>query len=447
VREVDENTRAALTGSRSGDELVCWVWYDGALAYPRKLPVDSWSMDWDGGEGEKVPGTIKLQIADPDGELGPWLYEDPLWVGGSQVQVSYLVGGAAEIKIGWYRVTDNESSESWSFRIIREDGWVEPDSPLPAHQRVLALPAGSTVSVTAQDLTEALDADEFLAPEQPPGTSTVMAEIERLVGDTMPVVFEGLDDVALPRGTTWEDNRMEAIQDLLSMLGGSFRMGPDGELVCYRKASSPVFVCAGGDEGVFIRMSRKQSLQGVANVGVVTSTQKITGKDGAEVDVPIVGSYEVESGPLRVGGPMGRRVVKMANPLMDSPSKAAQAAKTLVLNQLTSQTVDLDVWCLPDPTVEIGDYGTIATPVIDGRMAHLNGEVLSISLSGGGGGVVSEMKLTVRCLLSHAAAALKGISLAPYLTGTRPELTYDNVNPFRTIDDMQGLTNGDYGAY
>lgn len=440
MRAADENTRAALTGSRQGDELVCWVWYDGALAYPEKLPVNGWSLKWDGSDTQKVQGTLTLDVQDPDGKLGPWLFDDPLGVGGSRIQVSYLVGGAGEVRTGWYRITENGAEESWVFRIIREDGWVEADTTLPAHQRIVALPMGSSVSVTAKDLTEELDADEFLAPEQPEGASpTVLGEITRLVGDTMPVVFEGLVDEPLSTSATWDENRMEAIMDLLAMVEGSFRMGPDGELVCYRKSTTPVFRCAGGPEGVLINLSRSQSLDGIANVGVVTSSRKEMGSDGREVEVPIVGSYEVSTGPLRVGGPFGRRVIRNANPLMDSQSKADQAAKSLVLNRLNAQTITLDVYCLPDPTIEVGDYGTVATPVIDGRMSELNGEVVGVELSGTGD-TVGQMKLAVVCLLTDVASALKGISLDPYLTGTTPELTYDTVNPLRTMDEMNIYT-------
>lgn len=414
MRVVDDNTKAALKGSRSGDELVCWVWYDGALAYPEKLPIDGWSVTWDGSETQKIPGTITVDVKDPDGRLGPWLYDDPLGVGGSRIQVFYKVGGAGEVRVGWYRITGNGAEESWVFRVIREDGWLKPDSSIPAGQRLVASPVGSQVSVTGQDLTEILDADEFLAPEQPPANQTVIGEITRLVGDAVPVVFTGLTDEPVPAGTTWDGNRMEAVMDLLSMVGGSFRMGPDGELVCYKKSTVPVFQCAAGADGVLINLSRAQSLDGVANTGLVTSSRKETAADGTEVEVPIVGSFEVPTGALRVGGPFGRRVIRNANPLMDSQVKADKAAESLVMNRLNSQTVVLDVYCLPDPTIEVGDYGTVVSPVLDGRTADLNGEVVGIRMSGGGDSV-SPMQLSVSCLLTDVAAALKGISLAPYL--------------------------------
>lgn len=439
MRDADDNTRAALRGSRSGDELICWVWYDGALAYPDPLPVSDWSLGWDGSDSQKVPGTLSIDVADPDGTLGPWLYNDPLGVGGSQIQVFYKVGDAGEVPIGWYRITSNGAKESWVFRVAREDGWVEPDSAIPPHQRIIAQPMGSQISVTAQDLTEMLDADEFLAPEQPSGSPTVLGEITRLVGDTMPVAFEGLTDEPLPAGTTWDENRMEAIMDLLAMVGGSFRLGSAGDLVCYRKTTEPAFRCGGGPEGILINLSRSQSLDGVANLGVVTSSRKET-IDGRETEIPITGSYEVDVGPLRVGGPFGRRVIRNGNPLMNTQAKADQAAESLVMNRLNAQKVVLEVYCLPDPTVEVGDYGVIATPVIDGRSAELAGEVVSVDLSGTAD-TVSQMKLSVACLLTEVASALKGISLDPYLTGTSPDMTYDNVNPLRTTDQMGQTTD------
>jgi hypothetical protein len=52
------------------------------------------------------------------------------------------------------------------------------------------------------------------------------------------------------------------------------------------------------------------------------------------------------------------------------------------------------------------------------------------------------MSMTVRCLLSDAAAALKGFSIANRLTGTSPAITYDNANPYRTMDEMNTDTDG-----
>lgn len=408
MRVTDENTAQALTGSRPADRLVCWVWYDGQLAMDEPLPVAGWSMRWDGSEKQKVPGTINLSIKDPDGKLGPWLYSDPLGIGGNEIQIFYVVGGASDVRMGRYRISGNQVEESWLFKTIREDGYSIPDSLEGPGMRQVAVTLGSAVDVTAVDLTDYLDGDAFLAPEQPVGASpTVVSEVTRIVGDTMPIVWQDVTDRSVPKASTWEDNRVEAVMDLLAMTGATFRMGPNGELECYTKSREPVFELAGGDDGVLINLSRGQSLDGVFNVGSVSSTRKGMDSTGQEIDVPIVGTYEIPDGDLRVGGPFKRRTTRNSNPLMDSQAKVDAAAKTLVLNKLASQSVELAVSCLPDPRIQTGDYGTVVTPVVDGRQVPLLGEVLSVSLSGDGA-TVNQMQLTVSCLLGDVAAALKG---------------------------------------
>ncbi|WP_394253630.1 hypothetical protein [Arthrobacter pityocampae] len=441
MRPIDENTLKALAGSRTGDELVCWVWYDGRLVFPEPLPVASWSLEWRGGDREKVQGSLSLDVKDPDGQLGPWLFDDPLGVGGARIQVLYRVGGAGDVRVGWYRVTGNATEESWAFRTIREDGYVLPDSDLPPNYRHIAVPLGSSVKVTAHELTVELDADEFLAPENP-STPTVISEVTRLVGDTVPVRFAGVTDENVPPDVVYEENRLEAIQDLLAMVGATYRMTGDGELECYVKDPAPVAVLAGGPSGVLINLTRSQSVDQVHNIGVVTSTRKDTqliDDQVREAEVPVVGRYEIEAGPFRVGGPFGRRVVRNANPLMDSDAKAYKAAESLVLNRLASQTVDVSVQCLPNPAIQCGDRVTVEAPQSDGRLVPFAGEVVDMGL-GGSGGRVNEMTLLVRCLLADIAAALKGHSIADRLTGTKPALTYDAINPARTYNDLNNAS-------
>lgn len=437
MRAIDANTLAALSGSRSGDELVCRVWYNGRLAHPDPLPISSWSLDWDGDDRQKVQGSFKLNVKDPDGTLGPWLFDDPLGVGGSRIQVFYKVGGAGEISVGWYRITENDVEESWTFRIIQEDGYVEPDSSIPNHSRQISVAMGTAVSVNGEELTTEIDSDEFLAPEQPSGAApTVMGEVQRLVGDTVPLVWTGVTDATVSAASVWEENRMEAVMDLLALAGARHRMTGDGELECYVKNPTPVFTCAPGRDGaVLINVSRSQSIRDVYNVGVVTSSREETAADGTKVEVPITGFYEIPSGPLRANGPFGRRVIRNGNPLMDSQSKADAAARSLVLNRLAAQSIDLEVMCLPNPAIQIGDYGTVISPVVDGRQVPLVGEVVKVRLSGSDG-KVNAMQLTIRCLASDAASALKGYSIAGRITNLVPAITWDSLNPLRTWDQM-----------
>lgn len=442
MRQIDNNTLAALAGSRPADSLVCWLWYDGRLAYASPLPISSWSLDWDGDERQKVQANLSITVQDTDGTLGPWMLDDPLGVGGSRVQVMYQVGGAGSVDIGWYRITGNRTEESWVFRIIREDGYVHPDGDVPRGYRPLAIPQGSSVSVTAQDLTVELDSDEFLAPENP-STPTVISEVRRLVGDTMPVIFDpAITDESVPRDLVYEENRLDIIMDLLQRVGAVFRMTGDGSLECYLRSTTSRAKLAGGPDGMLINLSRQQSLDQVYNIGVVTST-----RNNGVVDVPVLGRYEVTEGPFRTGGPFGRRVIRNGNPLMNSDALAYEAAKSLVLNRLAAQTVDLNIQCLPHPALEVGDYATVEAPQADGRFVPFSGEVLSLSLSGDGTSV-NEMDIVLRCRLEDLASALKNFSIADRFTGIREAVTFDSINQNRSwdeigvaMDDMDGHIN------
>lgn len=438
MRLIDDNTAAALTGSRSGDELIAWVWYDGALALTEPLPVSDWSISWDGDARQKVQGSLSLTVKDPDGTLAPWLFNDPLGVGGSRIQVIYRVGGAEDVQVGWYRIDSNSSEESWNFRVIREDHYEEPDSLLPTNYRYLASPTGASVSLSAKDLTAELESDRFLAPEQPVGVSpTVQSEVERLIGGTLPIMYGNFPDANVPKDVVWEDDRLEAVMDLLEIVGASFRMTGEGELEIYQKTRTPVAVLAGGDDGLAINVFRSMNLDGLYNIGVVSSSYKNKQNiDGQvqEVDVPIYGYYEIPTGPLRAGGPFGRRVIKAGNPLMNSQTKVDKAARTMVLDRLSAQRVDLEVTCLPNPALQIGDTVTVVSPIVDGRLVPLAGEVVKASLSGGA--TMNPMALTVSCLLSDVVSALKGISIGENLTGQPDAQTWGSVNPLRTWEQM-----------
>lgn len=120
---MDANTLNALTGSRSGDGVTVWVWYDGQLALDEPLPVDSWSADWD---TTRQVQQFNLSVSDTDGKLAPWLLEDPLGVGGALLQVTYQVGGAGTVNLGWYRIGQSQPVEHWHSYTIDDFGNVHP---------------------------------------------------------------------------------------------------------------------------------------------------------------------------------------------------------------------------------------------------------------------------------------------------------------------------------
>lgn len=396
---IDAHTTAALNGSRTGDKLEVFAWYGGALTYPEALPVESWSLKWDGSASKQVQGVLELVVDDPTGALAPWLWDDPLGVGGAELMCRYVVGGGGTINRGRYRVTGNKPKESWFSRTIREDGReAEPGALVPDGHRLVMLSGGATVPVTAEDMTVKLVLDQFLSPEQPAGSSpTVLSEIRRIVGTVVPLAIAAdVVDVPVPASVTYEGPRIDAVMDLAGRAGASVRMGGNGELQVYVKSQDPVWVVAGGDDGALINIDREQSVDLLDNVGVVRGEETFKDSSGQEQTRPLVGIARITNGPLRVGGPHGVVPRFLESKLMNTQAAVDKAALSLVTNHLSSLTLDLEVTCLPNPALQVGDWVTVTQPVVGGEMVPLGGEVVSITLQGGSGGI-GAMVLKVRC--------------------------------------------------
>ncbi|WPM94267.1 hypothetical protein VB1_CDS0018 [Arthrobacter phage Marchesin] len=398
---IDDRTLQALNGSRVGDKLEVFAWYGGRLTYPEALPISDWSLEWDGSASKQVQGVLSLTVKDPDGRLAPWLWDDPLGVGGAELMCRYVVGGAGTVNRGWYRITGNSPKESWTSRVVRHDGYSEPGGSLPAGNRLVMVSGGSLVPLTAEERTVNLLLDEFLVPEQPEGSDpSVIGEITRIVGDAVPLVFSGVTDVAVPRDVTYDGPRIDAVLDLAGRAGASLRMGGDGELEVYVKDQTPVWVVAGGDDGALINIDRAQTVDLLDNIGVVRGEQKYTDAAGQEQTRPLTGVAQVEDGPLAVGGPHGRVPRFLESKLLDSQAAVDSAALSLITNHLGSLTLDLEVTCLPNPALQIGDWVTVTQPVVDGRLVPLVGEVVTMKLQGSGSSV-GRMLLTVRCSMGQ----------------------------------------------
>lgn len=399
---IDEKTLQVLNGSRVGDKLEVFAWYNGRLTFPDPLELDAWSLTWDGSASKSVQGVLEVTVKDPDGSLAPWLFEDPLGVGGAVLVCRYVVGGGGgTINRGKYRISSNAPKESWYSRIVPEAGFHEPGSAVAPGHRLVMASGGATVPLTAEDLTLNLVLDRFLTPEQPAGSNpTLFSEIRRIVGDYMPVKFSGVVDVPVSPAVTYDGERIGAVMDLAQNAGASVRMGGNGELEVYAKTGVPVWLVAGGDDGALINVDRKQSVDSLSNIGVARGEEKYTDGAGQEQTRPLLGISKITVGPLRTGLPMGNIPRFLESSLLNTQKAVDKAAGTLISNHVGALTVDLDVTCLPNPALQVGDFVTVTQPMINGRLVPLVGEVVQMKLQSQDS-TVGNMQLVVRC--SYAA--------------------------------------------
>jgi hypothetical protein len=401
VRPIDSNTLAALKGSRTGDQLIVWSWYNGQLAWPEPLKVASWTADWD---DSRTGQNLSLTIEDPTNQLSPWLLSDPLGVGGARLQVIYKVGGAGTVNLDWHRVARSKPKQSWLTYTITDKGVVTPNSPVAPGQRLVQVPAGATVSVNGNDLSLMIANDKFIAPESPVGASpTVVGEIKRLLQDRVPVVvLSGVTDTSVNTTLVYQQqgDRWAAVQDLAKRIGAGVRMNGDAQCEVYPLSSSPVATLIGGPEGLQVSVDPEQDYAGTYNFFVADGTATVNGQSQ-----PIRGTAQITGGELAFGGPHGRYPTFYSSTMLTTQAQADAYAIQMRDTQIAGLTTDLYVEALPQPHLQIGDWVTIPTPRTDGMAPLLTGRIVHMELKGTQT-TVDRMNLTVRCNYADVRTAL-----------------------------------------
>lgn len=403
MRPIDANTLAALGGSRSGDKLTVYVWYDGELAHPEPLKIAGYNFSWD---VDRQIQQLDLQVQDPEGALAPWLLEDPLGVGGSRLEVRADVGGAGTINVGWYRITRSVPKERWHSYVIDEKGRVHVDSPIPNGKKHVMVSGGATISLTAHDLAWFLKKDRLLTPGSPVGTSpTIIGEITRLVGDTMPVVtMPGVVDSAVNKRLIYEQDRLDAIQDLCKRIACDYRMNGEGQLEIYPLDKAlPVAVLQGGPEGLLVDVDREQDVEGLHNQFVVEGTVKVGNEQ-----VPVRAIRSILTGPLSIYGPHGRVPESYESTMITSQADADAYAAQMMTTLLTGLTVDLKVTCLPLLHLQQGDWVQVGNPVVSGEAVPLVGRIKKMDVPSNGT-APAPMTVTVECSYADVQTAIGGV--------------------------------------
>lgn len=403
MRPIDANTLAALTGSRAGDRLVIWPWYNGNPTTTAPLKVSQCTMDWD---YTRQIQTLTLTIADPDGSLSPWLLEDALGVGGAELQVIYQVGGAGAVNMGWYRIDKVTPAENWTPYIIDNLGQVNPGTVIPKDKRLVFTSGGSSIQITASDRGLDIQNGRLLAPDSPQGTSpTIMGEISRLLDGIAPVTTYGtVTDRAVNKTLIYVQERLNAVQDLCKRISCDYRMNGDGQFEVYPVAKdTPVWTIAGGPEGVLVQVNRAQDITGLYNVFVADGTITISNQQ-----VPIRGIASIVNGPLAVTGPHGSYPLFYSSTMLTTQAQCDAYAITMRDTQIAGLTVDLAVTCLPNPALQQGDWVVVAAPVINNQIVRLIGRVKTMQLNAANG-TVGAMALTVECSYSDVQLVMGGV--------------------------------------
>lgn len=390
---MSESALSALTGSRVGERMIAHVWYDGQVV-ERDVALSDWSVQADG--SRQVRTQVSLTVTDPDGRLAPWAVDDALGVGGSRVQLVYALSPAETVDRGWFRIGSSAPVENWSLTRIT-------DPVTGAEQHRVWVSGGAQIPIQADDLTTIAVADRLLAPQSPAPGSTVLGEVRRLLTGIMPVtVVDGVSDRPVSSSVVLERERMDAVEDLLDLIGCTHRMTGDGQLQVYPVTpGAPVWEVAGGEDGVLISVRRSQSASDLYNGAV---------SEGATPDgLQLIGRAFETTGPLRWEGPHWRRpVFHSATGLLTTQAMVDADAQTTLRSRLRGRTVTLEVTCLLHPGIQPGDAVTVLSPTVTGLDMALVGTVRSTSMRGTAAGP-SPMTMSVECAYEDVQAVAAAI--------------------------------------
>lgn len=344
--DADDDLKAALQDHTEAVYQVASFY--GADQTIADVPITSnGSLDFNADQVIQTSGSIYL-ATDGGQSYVPKSLTDPLAPFGQEVTIQR-------------KVTVGETSWSIPMGRLRI-------SDVPDAQEYFALYPSQAVRVgwSAQlqlvDRFDIIQADDFLATTSPVAGNTTWDEIQRL--SPIPIVKTGTD-VDLPSGLVYT-GRMDAITTLWANLGMVPILTREGSMTgrvkdAWLTATETVFSIKG-----VISLSGGMSNAIYNSVAVTTSNND-----------QILGIAEItdESNPLCVTGPLGRRTYTHQDPLLTSQSGADAEAKTILKRVSTRQSHTVTVTCLPNPLIELGDFG-VAKDTISGQT--VTGEVTAM---------------------------------------------------------------------
>jgi hypothetical protein len=347
---------AEVAGGSVGDSLLVHAWRGGVPLTEEPLTLSAWSLDW---SGTPAAGRLSCQVADPDGVLAPWGMGDALAPGGSRLQVTYRFGtSGTTVPIGWFRIRNATPVEQW--RTYTTAGVVRRVS------------GGGSVTVSADDETASVLLDRLDPGARVPVASTVLAEVARLVEDYMAVsVLGGVTDLAIPSGHTYDEGRLDAVVNLLGMVGATYRMAGEQVMEVVPTAGVPSgWVVEGGEEGALIGLTRSLSDDGVYNAVISTGE--------SDSGAPLVGRAYIETGVLAWEESYGR-VPVFHQAIATTAAGVQQDAQTHLASRQTAGEVELAVECLTHPGIQLHDLVTVVAATEAGSQP-LVGRVTSMRM-------------------------------------------------------------------
>lgn len=326
--DIGDAGRNLLETSHAGQYIV-QAYYGNTMTLA-DVPIDPKQSSLTFSADSATQGTGTVYVVSNGASLRPKTKTDPLAAYGQELAITYVSGNRLTIPMGRFRITDVPSSQE--FRRL---------NPF--------VPMGSITQLTLADRFDFLQHDTFLSRTSPQ-SSSAWAEIQRI--SPIPFVKAG-SDATVPSNLVYQ-SKMDAITQLAALSGQEPAMTRAGALTLRRSASwtlglAPVTTIHG-------TVSRDDGMSNsLINYVVVTNSSKPT----------IVGTAAITASndPLRVNGPLGRRVATLTSTTATTNAKATAEAAAYLAKVSTRQTATAAITCLPRPDIELGDFIAVVDPL------------------------------------------------------------------------------------
>lgn len=234
---------------------------------------------------------------------------------------------------------------------------------------------GDLVDVSLKDPMSGIQRDRFDVPGAPPDLSSVWKEFQRLAD--LPVT-RTVADAAISASVAYQEDKLQAVYDLATVLDATACMTPDGTVSMRPNVwPAPVDVLQNGDKGTLVNIGRGMQNELVYNKIVVRQS----GANGSEV----LASAEISDGPLRTRNADGSRSPYRTVPYFYSSqfitnTAQAQAYAITQLPRVSAlRSVKVVLTETFNPLRELGDpltvnryAGTVLANTFLGRVTHIS---------------------------------------------------------------------------
>jgi Domain of unknown function (DUF5047) len=226
----------------------------------------------------------------------------------------------------------------------------------------------TAVTLQASGFRSYLRDDKFLTPYTPRPLDVPQRDILRkLITDSRPgdlidsTEWNALNVTPVARGTTWESDRLAAVDELATALGvqvypdrlGVWRFDPIGAT----STTIPAWTIDAGPTGVLTKAELSADRSSAYNA-VVASSEATS---SAVLPRRAIAYHTDPASPTRWGGPFGHRPYFYNSPQLQTQADCERAASA-ILRTLTLADTVINLEAAPNPGLDPDDALTVALP-------------------------------------------------------------------------------------